>query len=292
MRHGAGPVALLLITVSGLSAADPGDPYIDSVVNAASFDSYPAIGWGSLITIFGHNLANEAIPAQTGPLPTKLGNTQVFAGNEALELLYVSPTQINARLSTARWDSAPWRLRVSVGPQQATTGNLWSFLFWPGIFTAGYDCPFGSPDTPCGLSESRGNGQVQRAMVTDQDYALVSNSNPARLGVPYTVWLTGLGNLGYDGDLRSKFTALRIALRRVPIEKDYQVAADANVLYANVTTFAGLYQINFTIPPSIVTNCGEQKMEVWIQVWANNNTSNVPSIPLQVSAAENPCPGP
>jgi hypothetical protein len=82
------------------------------------------------------------------------------------------------------------------------------------------------------------------------------------------------------------------------------LAGDANVLYAGATGgFPGLYQLNFTLPSlsnssiGLGTSCGsELKIEVWFSVVANGVSasgggtgSNYLSIPVDVSADENPC---
>jgi uncharacterized protein (TIGR03437 family) len=275
--------------VSVVPPPPPTAPTIGAVVNAASFLGW-RIGWGSLITIFGERLASGIAQADRLPLPKTLGGVQLFARDELLELLYVSPTQINARMSTAGWNSDPWTIRVVTANGSAETKI--NYTYWdPGIFTAGFDCPYGSTDVPCGLSPVRlHQAQIQRAIVTDSNWALVTRDNAARLGRPYSLWLTGLGYPGYEGDLRFKFAQLAVKLRRVPVEQDYRIAAEANVLWAGAAPgLAGLYQINFELPRAIVPSCGEKKMEVWLEVWLNLDTSNVLSTPLYVSASENPC---
>jgi len=288
-----------MLVCAGVAFCQSPQPVITAVVDSASYSGF--VAWGELVTIFGSNLSDGGIyQAQTVPLPKQLGTTQVFARSEALELLYVSPSQINFRMSTSGWDSDAWPLKVNVGSATSAIGGFGGCgqntalclyrLYAPAIFTAGYDCPNGSAGIVCGLSQVQSKGQVQRAIVTDQNYSLLTNSNPARVGVPYVLWLTGLGYPGYEGDLRSKLPSVRVVLRRVPYDQDYHVAADANVLYAGATgAFPGLYQINFTLPRAIVPSCGEVRMEVWLEVWVSNNTSNVPSIPVYVSPDETPC---
>src|ERR1017187_2694756 len=68
-----------------------------SVVNAAGFQA--PVAPGSVISIFGTNLANTTMPASLTPLPTTLGGVSaVVNGSLKVPLFYVSPTQINAQL--------------------------------------------------------------------------------------------------------------------------------------------------------------------------------------------------
>lgn len=71
-------------------------PVVTSVRNAASYSN--GYGSGSLVSVFGTNLAIRTETASTIPLPTSLAGTSVsFFGAPAF-LLYVSPTQINLQI--------------------------------------------------------------------------------------------------------------------------------------------------------------------------------------------------
>ncbi len=100
-----------------------------SVVNAAS--NQPAIAPGSLISIYGTNLASTTATAAQVPWPPSLGNVSVTINGVAAPLYYVSSTQINAQVP---FETQPGNatLSVSSGGSAAfpvtTTG--------PGIFLA------------------------------------------------------------------------------------------------------------------------------------------------------------
>lgn len=66
------------------------------IVNAAT--SQPAIAPGSLISIYGVNLAAAEASAPSLPLPKLLGGTVVSINGIAAPLLFVSPGQINAQV--------------------------------------------------------------------------------------------------------------------------------------------------------------------------------------------------
>src|ERR1700720_2483520 len=73
------------------------------VVNAASFDA--PVSPGSLVSIFGSNLASQTMPASTIPLPLSLAGVSVSFNGIAAPLLFVSSGQINAQL--------PWEVPAS-----------------------------------------------------------------------------------------------------------------------------------------------------------------------------------
>ncbi len=78
-------------------------PQIDpgGVVNAASLSS-GTVSPGSVISIFGHNLAIAIESTKLIPLPTDINGTRVAINGVLAPLFFVSPTQINAQI--------PWEL--------------------------------------------------------------------------------------------------------------------------------------------------------------------------------------
>jgi IPT/TIG domain. len=69
------------------------------IVEAASYSA--PIAPGSLVTIFGNNLATSEITATSIPLPAVLGGTSVLVDGVSAPLLYVSPNQINLQLPSS-----------------------------------------------------------------------------------------------------------------------------------------------------------------------------------------------
>lgn len=258
-------------------------PLITSVVDSAQYDT--ALAWGELVTIFGTHLSEGIYQAGTIPLPTMLGSTQVFKAtancnpvslhcelvslDEPLELLYVGPDQINFRLSVKEAPAPTGSLlylTVKVGqqvgqaldPDVGFSNPVWRLFYLPyapQIFGAGFDCPYPVdpdvyPPIPCGLSSAKKDGQVARASMTDSAYALVSNSNPAKPGKSYTLWVTGFGFSGKQGDLTSVlptnvyvryFTYLTYS-EGLPLPKTKATYV------GSAAGFEGLYQVNFAIP--------------------------------------------
>jgi 3',5'-cyclic AMP phosphodiesterase CpdA len=57
-----------------------------------------AVAPGSLVSIFGRNLARAAKASDTLPLPTELGGVRVKLGDHDAPLLFVSPSQVNVQI--------------------------------------------------------------------------------------------------------------------------------------------------------------------------------------------------
>ena len=72
-------------------------PSATAVVNAASLQA-GAVAPGSLITIFGSNLANAALSAPATQPPHSLGGVTLSINGIPAPLLYVSAGQINAQV--------------------------------------------------------------------------------------------------------------------------------------------------------------------------------------------------
>jgi hypothetical protein len=96
------------LVVFGL--ADPLARSVAAVVNADGFQPGP-VAPGSIVAVFGSNLASRAAQASGSPWPQVLGGTSVFINGVAARLGYVSPTQINAEIP---FGTAPGQATVTV----------------------------------------------------------------------------------------------------------------------------------------------------------------------------------
>ena len=83
---------------------------VAAVVNANGFQPGP-VAPGSIVSLFGSNLAPRAAQASSSPWPKVLENTSVFVNGTAAPLAYVSPTQINAQIPN---DTKPGQATVTV----------------------------------------------------------------------------------------------------------------------------------------------------------------------------------
>ncbi len=153
------------------------------VLNGASFATGQPVAPGSLVSIFGTNLASTSSAATSVPLSTLLGGVTVTFNNIAAPLNYVSGTQINAQL--------PFELTGSSTAQVVVTNN--------GTASARSKLCKWLPSRP-GFSALTG-GQAVAYGNTDYQFAAPAGSipglttHPAKIGDPQTLVIlaTGLG---------------------------------------------------------------------------------------------------
>jgi hypothetical protein len=96
------------LVVFGLQSQAAGS--VAAVVNADGFQPGP-VPPGSIVALFGSNLAPAAMLASRVPWPSILGGTSVFINGVAAPVGYVSPTQVNAQVP---YNTEPGQTTVTV----------------------------------------------------------------------------------------------------------------------------------------------------------------------------------
>lgn len=249
---------------------------VDSgVLNAASFDKTPgaAIAPGSLVSIFGTDLAGSTAANDTVPLSTILADSVsvTFNGIPA-GLDFVSAGQINAQLP---WNVIADGSNMGVATVVVTRGSQSSAAkpvnvapVVPGIFTV----------TGTGL------GYAVAAIFPDNAYALPTGmvsgltSRPAKTGDVLTLYATGLGpvdiavpNGGIPpaGKLANTVAVPTVLIGGVP----------GQVLFSGLAPqFPGVYLINVQIPPGVAAG---STVPVQIQVNGGAPSSSQVMIAIQ-----------
>ena len=143
------------------------------VQNGAGKTPQPGVAPGSVISIFGSNLAADVVTGPGSPLAQTLSGTVVQAASRLLPLFFVSPGQINAELP-ADLAEGPQTLVVSAQGQPDVHAS----------FTVVRNAP--------GLFEQAVNGQ-SFAVAVHQDGSAVTLGSPAGHGELLTVYGTGFG---------------------------------------------------------------------------------------------------
>lgn len=195
-----------------------------SVRNAASLQLGETFAPGSLVSIFGDNLAGTA----------------VWLGGAACPILYISDTQINFQVpfDAPLRTELPLELRVDGETRDRRTVRIYDTA--PGIFTL--------------TSDGRGEGIV----VHSADWAPVTRENPAAPGEILTIYATGLGVV--VGPVVSGEPA---PMMPMPLRDGHllSVTVDSRVQqvqYAGLAPgFIGVYQINFIFDPAAGTGVHE-----------------------------------
>jgi hypothetical protein len=88
---------LLHVAQAGSGSGAPPCIDFDGVVNPGGFDGRPLVA-GSLMTLFGTDLAPSEAKAETAEWPLELAQTRVEVNGRRAPLAYVSPNQINAQV--------------------------------------------------------------------------------------------------------------------------------------------------------------------------------------------------
>lgn len=255
------PAGVQLITATTAAGAsnisfslDPGtysiatvkpSPNAAAVLPAAGRVATRSLAPGMFVSIYGAGLASSSNAAASLPLPTTLSATQVLAGATPLGLQFAGPSQINAILP----ENASGVLTLNVrGNDGLSRLNIFIEPAVPAIFT----------QTGTGSGPASALNAISGMVITAQ--------SPARPGDVVSLYLTGLGATETRDGLQWA--------RNVP--KVFVGGIEAQVHYAGrAPGFAGLDQINFTIPPNAT---GGSTTE--IRVESAGRVSNAATLPL------------
>lgn len=129
---------------------------------------------GSLISIYGSNLAPAFQLGPSNPLAQAIGNVTVTVSNYIMPLVFVSPTQISAQVP---WELAPGTYTLTI--QQTGQPDV------PGTFTVSRDAP---------AIFTQANAQnLPLAVALHQDGTVVNFQSPVIQGEQITIYGTGFG---------------------------------------------------------------------------------------------------
>jgi uncharacterized protein (TIGR03437 family) len=247
------------------SAPPPPQVSTNGIVNGASFDaSKPGrIAPGALISIFGTGLATQSgvQVAQTMPVPTQLGGTQVLVNGIAAPIFAVAASspldQVNAQVPfeiagatagsvvvrvTGQPDSVP--IPVAIDPVS------------PAIFTAS--------------SSGQGPAAIQHSV----SYALVSGASPAKPGEAVIMWCTGVGVTSPPGATGNHGNTAEPFNRTVETPIVTIGGQTAQVLFSGLAPCcAALYQVNLVVPAG--TPAGDQPVVLTMPVSGAASRSGV-----------------
>ena len=247
-------LCFLFLALKAIAVAQA--PLVESggVVDAASFTA-PVVP-GSLVSIFGANLASGTAFAPAIPLPAALGGVSVSFNGIAAPLLFVSPQQINAQLP---WDipaTSTASVVVTNGSAVSAPRNVQVAPYAPGLFTiAGYAVAV-NPD-----------GSLAAPVNAISGFA----SHPATPGDSLVLYGSGFGAVNppaTTGDnsadtLRQAATAPTVTIGGVP----------AVVTFAGLSPqYVGVYQINVTMPSTALPAAAAT-----VQIEAGGVTSTSPT---------------
>jgi uncharacterized protein (TIGR03437 family) len=163
-----------------ITASLAASPYIPpaGIVTAAGANPGGTIGPGSIISIFGQNLAPALQIGQTNPLSQAIGGITVTVGNYLLPLMFVSPQQINAQVPVELADGN-YTLAVHQAGQPDVTGAFTVQRDSPGVFT-----------------QANANG-APLVLALHADGTPVTPDSPAQRNETISIYGTGFGPLDH-----------------------------------------------------------------------------------------------
>ena len=208
-------------------------------VNNASFAANSPVAPGSLVSIFGSDLAGDPALAAGPSLPLMLGTTSLALSGVPVPLMHVFPTQVDAQVpwELAGQTSAP--LTIVTDDLSGNTVTVPLVPYSPGIYTA------------------TGTGTGQGAILINGTSTLAAPvsgqlvGQPSKRGTDYVdVFATGLGpvtNQPASGapapadPLAWTMAAVTVTIGGVPVVPSFAGLAPG---------WVGLYQVNVEVPPN------------------------------------------
>jgi large repetitive protein len=187
---------------------------------------------GTIVQIYGSNLAAQTTSASTIPLPTSLNQTSVIIGGLMAPLYFVSAGQINAQVPFELTAGNPYQVIVDANGALSTPNPIQLTNDAPGIaqFAA---------------------GQIIAQHLSNND--LVTETAPAAPGETIVFYVAGMGltNPAVASGTASPSSNLPVLLDTPTLTLNGAPVPAANIIFAGLTpTLVGLYQVDFTVPSS------------------------------------------
>jgi uncharacterized protein (TIGR03437 family) len=214
-----------------VSAAFVSVPFISpaGIQSATGPTADGTVAAGSIITIYGQNLAPAFALGPSNPLAQVIAGTTVTVGSFIMPLVYVSPTLISAQVP---WELAPGNYTLEVNTQGQSPV--------PGQFTVSRESP--------GAFTQVNAQQAPLVLALHQDGTLIGFDSPAIQGEQITIYGTGFGPYdqpaidGFPATPPQTFnlaSALALNSAAGPIPTDWAGAADGIVGVAVVKVTVG-----------------------------------------------------
>jgi uncharacterized protein (TIGR03437 family) len=241
---------------------DLNSPAVASVVNSASYASGP-VAPQEIVTLFGAGMATQTASASL-PLPTVLGGTSVqitdSAGNAQFAPLFaVSSVQANI-LVPGGLAAGPAKVAVLHGSATALTGSMTIASSAPGIYSVNSDGA-GAAAAIAYVVTAASQRVTQTAFTCNPPAARSCLASPLSLGGPTDTLYIELYGTGIRG---AASVQCFVAGQSVP------------VLYAGASSYAGLDQVDISVPKSLA-GMGD----VRVYVVADGAASNAVGLKIQ-----------
>ncbi|HEX5228989.1 MAG TPA: hypothetical protein VFW44_14825 [Bryobacteraceae bacterium] len=244
LQVGRGSFYSLILSLAAPASTSSGSgPVIDAtkIFNAGSYApvTYP-VAPGEAVTLFGTNLAS-APQSGSVPLPRSLGGVSISVNGRAAPISFVSPTQVNFLIPFALTQSYA-TIQLTSNGVAANPVTLYANFSAPGVYTLTSNDGTFAPG-------------IGPAAVLHTDYSLVTADHPAIPGETLQLYVTGLGpvtpNVSDGFAAPSDPPAMVLGDVFIDIIDTNFIDSPADVTFAGLAPgFAGLYQVNFVVPPA------------------------------------------
>jgi large repetitive protein len=212
-----------------------------------------ALAPGTIVAIYGQNLASLTSQPTSIPLPTLMNGTQVIIGGMQAPLYYVSAGQVNAQIPFELQPGQQYQVIVSANGALTTPDTVQLSAATPGLaaFADGT------------LIAQHGDG------------SLVSATSPAQSGEYLVAYLAGMGNTNVT--LASGAASPSNPLAEPTDTPVLNInGAPSPLLFAGLTPgLVGLYQMNFQVPSGLPAG------KITIAIVQNGQSSNQTTLPYQ-----------
>jgi hypothetical protein len=212
-----------------------------------------ALAPGTIVAIYGQNLAAQVSQPTSIPLPTASNGTSVIIGGMPAPLYYVSPGQVNAQVPFELAPGNQYDVIISANGALTTPQPIQLSAAAPGL-----------------AAFSDGTLIAQHS-----DGTLVGLTSPAKAGEYLVAYLAGLGGttVPVTSGAASPTSPLAQPSNTPVLTID---GAQSPFLFAGLTPgLVGLYQINFQVPASLPAG------DIKIVVSQNGQASNQTVLPYQ-----------
>jgi uncharacterized protein (TIGR03437 family) len=181
------PIGLAWLIGAILARAQTPVVNAGGIVNTASYAS-GGIAPGSIVSIFGTNLAGQPATASSIPLPSALGNVSSVTFNGVQAPLYsVSSSQINAQVPwnvlAAGSTSPTVNVVVTTNAGSSAPQTVQVASTFPGIFSVSAN----------GIGQAIATDNSDGAIAAASGSISGANTHPIQIGSYLIVWCTGLG---------------------------------------------------------------------------------------------------
>ncbi len=243
--QGIAPYLGLTVAVQAPTFTPSGSVYLNpaGIVNAASYSPFTAgVSDGEYLALFGNNLAPSPASAPSLPLKTTLNGVQVLINGTPVPINYVSPGQLDVVVPLGNTFSLAQIQVINNGIASNVVTELVNTTT-PGVFTSSYGIGY--------------------AIVEHADGSLVSPSSPAQPGETIVAYASGLGTVFptvTDGSaapsspLSATSNAITVKIGGIP------APATQYSFTGLAPGFAGLYQVNVTIPSNVTA--GDNTLDI------------------------------